>query len=99
MRLNPAGVEYARWDVEGLPTTPPAMEASFDGGTTWTETVYDESPVVGSAAIASLLVAGPEAADPGDAVVLALGRNLLLTRLVDNPEVIIRASPGFIDVK
>lgn len=53
----------------------------------------------GTARIARILVAGPDAtSNPIDTVVLSVGRHFTPARLSDNPEVIIRGG-GTIDVR
>lgn len=92
MKLDRRGQEYASFAVGGAPPTDTALEVSFDDGSTWTPMVWnsDETAV-------KILVAGPDMPSPSG-VVLALGRNMPLVRLVDTPETVIRSTGGSIDV-
>lgn len=97
MQLNPAGREYASFPVTGLPATVGNLDVTFNDGATWTACTW-----VGTGAdrTAKVLVAGPDAtANPAGTAVLTVGRNYPKTRLVDNPEIVIRDSSGVITVE
>ncbi len=81
-----AGQEYVYWDATGLPDDPPAgsLEASIDGGTTWTACTISGTTL-------SLLVAHPSFTDPDESAVIATaGAVTMQVRLTDSPEQIVR---------
>jgi len=84
VKLTPAGREYATWSIAGLPE-PLSVSVSFDG-LQWHPTTREGDTV-------RLLVAGPDATDnPEGTAVLHLGRNAARLRVVDHPEILIRAA-------
>lgn len=90
MKVPSAGREYAHWTVTDLPADV-VIEVSADDGATWHVATRDGDTT-------TVLVAGPDATDnPAGTVVLAAGRNHLLHRAADTPEVVIRDA-GAIDV-
>jgi len=92
MKLARAGQEFASFPVSGAPPTDTLLEVSFDAGVTWNPMTWnaDETAV-------RVLVAGPDMPTPSG-VVLTVGRNVPLIRLVDTPETVIRSTGGSIDV-
>lgn len=92
MNLSRYGREH--YDVR-LVTTPQldAVEASFDGGTTW---VTGDALTGEDAGWFRWLVSGPsvEGTQPPSAVVLAVGKHVPIGRASDNPEVIVRDLPA-----
>lgn len=92
MQLPLAGVEYAKWDLD----TEDACTVSFDRGATWLDltagTETDGVWTAGTGTVHAILLAGPDAIDPGSAVVLTAGVHPTRVRRVDNPEVLIRAT-------
>lgn len=97
MQLNPAGREYVSFPVTGLPTVVGDLDVTFNDGSTWTTCTWIGT---GTERTAKLLVAGPDAAaNPTGTAVLTLGRNYPKTRLIDNPEIIIKDSNGVITVE
>jgi len=92
VKIDRRGQEFATFPVTGAPPTNNPLEVSFDGGLSWAAMVWnaDETAV-------GVLVAGPDMPSPSG-VVLALGRNVPLVRLVDTPETVIRSTGGSIDV-
>lgn len=86
MQLNRRAVEWYALEI----TTDPAVtgwEASFDDGASW-----KASTAVGTDGWSRWLVAGPDAATPGTAVVLAATVRPLV-RATENPEVVVRDAP------
>ncbi len=92
MNLHPEGTEYVHIPIAGAPTDAGVLEASFDGGTTWHDTVWNDDKTE-----ATILVSGPNGT--GGGVTLPEGRSLVTVRLVDTPERIIRKTAGSIDVQ
>ena len=92
MRIDRRGQEYARFPVAGVPVDANALEVSFDEGLTWHSMAWNEDETA-----VTILVSGPESPNPSG-VVLPVGRNLPLVRLVDTPETVIRSTGGSIDV-
>ena len=91
MKIKPEGREYATWTVTASGTVT-GLEVTFDDGATWTALAAVDATTF------RVLVAGPDATtNPDGTVVLAAGRHFAMTRLTDNPEVIIRDG-GTIDV-
>lgn len=83
MRLASSGREYAKWTI--VAPAPATLSASFDSGVTW---LTMERPTVSEARI---LVAGPEAeSNPAGTAVLKSGRNSVLIRVADSPELSVR---------
>lgn len=84
--IKPGGIEFIKWRTRGMPAFVPAgsVKVSLDGGTVW-----HEADVIGDEI--RLLVAHPDAVNPGDAVMLPQGRSNFLVQLTDIPEVVIRA--------
>lgn len=90
-RLPLAGREYMTATITDAPTQ--VIEASFDGGVTWSTTCERVDTVR-----VRFLAAGPNAtSNPGGTVVLPAGRTVVYLRDTDNPELVIR-SAGAIDV-
>lgn len=91
MRLPREGREYITWATTGLPAGA-AVQVRFLPDTTW----YPTEPVTGGV---RALVAGPAATgNPSGTIALtATGRHIPDLRVVDNPEVVIRAG-GPVDV-
>jgi len=91
MKIDRRGQEFCTFPVTGAPGATP-LEVSFDDGATWAVMDWnaDETAV-------KILVSGPDMPSPAG-VVLTLGRNVPLVRLVDTPETVIRSTGGSIDV-
>jgi hypothetical protein len=89
MRLDREGIETVHWpyvaDVDDLGTVKVKL------ADTWYDAALEDGNVV-------LLVAGPDAEDPGDAVVLSLGPNSAKVQFVDHPELVVRGG-GTIHVR
>lgn len=94
MQLEADGIEYAHWDFTGVPDGAGVPEVFLAGA--WHPMAWVDG--TGAERSARILVAGPDAVDPGSAVVLGVGRVTTRVRLVDAPEVIVRDSGGSIDV-
>ena len=90
MQLPAAGVEYAKWHTD---TTDP-LEVYLDGQwrslTAGTET--DGVWSAGAGTVHAILVAGPDVASPGAALVLTAGVHPTRIRYTDTPEVLIRST-------
>ena len=94
MKLDAAGREYVTWPITGAPSDAAAVEFSFDSEATWHAATWNTDKTA-----ATLLIAGPDATPPAAGqVTLAVGRHLVVGRLTDTPEVVIRASQAVIDV-
>lgn len=91
MNLPPAGREFVTWPVlAGLPEDVTAVELSVDDGATWATVDVIDGNV-------RALLAGPDVEDnPDGTVVIPAGRTVVLVRLIDDPEVVIRAAGSIV---
>lgn len=92
MNMSPEGREWVYWVLGDAPDG--GLEVSFDRGVVWHPLERDTE-----AGTARILLAGPEAEDnPPETVVLPLGRTVPLIRSTHDPEVLVRESPGPVDI-
>ena len=90
----PGGVEKIWVPVlSGVPDPAPAVQVSFDEGSTWHPAVFEGTEV-------ALLVAHPAAVAPNPAaVVVPVDVHPIWVRYADDPESLIRESPYLIHVR
>lgn len=89
MKLHPTAVEYYALEitVDQPDVAASEWQASFDGGTTWSTAVDVDGR-------SGWLLAGPEVASPGGAIVMPAGTTYPVVRLVDSPELVVRDAPA-----
>jgi len=93
LRLSSDGVEYALWEFTGAPEDAAPPQVDLGGG--WADMEWVDT--TGTTRRARILIAGPAAVAPSGAVRVSFGRTVPRVRLVDNPEVVVRDSDGFIE--
>lgn len=92
MNLDPAAIEYLHLPVTGAPFDAADLELAFGDGPWVTATWNDEKNV------ASLLIGGPNSGT-GPQHKLPPGNHRIRARLADTPEVVIRNTLYYVNVR